>query len=86
MELNTNAAVEITTKCSVTVVVHETIEDAFTAGNDERKEEVKTSIRSMMEGDLIVIVGQGLLDNTLVRFMDMLVKSTALWTFWCHEL
>lgn len=85
-EYNTDAAFEVAKRRVLAVIIEETIEDVFTAGNDEWKEGIKASIRSMVESALIDIVGQGLLDTTLVRYVYMLVQVIALWMLWCDEL
>lgn len=60
----------------VTRIVEETIEEAFTVVFDEQKRGIKTQIRDIVEGSLIIIVDQGRLDTILVRNMDKLTKST----------
>lgn len=52
------AAVEFPSRRIVTGIVIRTIESAFTVGSDEQKEEIKTPIRSIVNGALTDIVEQ----------------------------
>lgn len=72
---NFKAAVEVAIRRIVTVIVHETIDDTFMAGNNVQKEGIKTPIPSMVEGGPVDIVEQGHLDATLIRNEEKLANS-----------
>lgn len=64
---NIKAAVEASTRRTVTGVVEEMIEDNFTGGYDEQKQGKKKLIINTVEGALIDIVQQGHSDTILVQ-------------------
>lgn len=78
MEDKIKAAVKVAMRHAVIEIVEETIEDAFAVGFDDEKEGIKTSIRIMLDGALIDIIGQCHLDNILVSNVDKLDKYTRL--------
>lgn len=53
---NIKASVEVATRCIVTKIVEEIIEDAFVVGYDEQKRGIKTRITNTLEGNLTDIV------------------------------
>lgn len=76
MKDNIKAAVEFVTRCVVTGIVEDTIEDVFRVRSGDQKEGIKTPVRNMLEGASIDVVKHGIVDIILVWNVDWMTKST----------
>lgn len=85
MDDTIKTVIKLSTRCSVTGIVKETIEDEFRVGYNEQMEWNWTAIRNMLENALIGPVEQDHLDDISVCTWISGLNPVVLWTHWREE-